>query len=556
MAERTAAWLGGKLLRGNPPFSDLADLLTPLWEDPPFGSWVVLNYWYACGSLPSWPEELLEWFRTGWPRLLSWPSDRPYLPPAYLLQTARALAEQLRSWIETTRREILDKETQFSDCGEPGGRSIAPTMRPGAGDKPSEGHGAGLGESRRVAEATSELPELEGGPRESWSVLQEPATWRRYTGLLLEGAKKWAFTHRDGRWEPVWRSALAAHGTKGGEPAQPESNSLSCEPQQCCWAGSSEKFKGAPRDYPPCSAGAGEGRGRPIGLEISGERSSLPDGSKCLSAGEGRWDGFWDIELGEASADGEAGVAATFLPVLAAKIGRLWELESLFHSQLEEAKVEALAEFSAGAAHELNNPLAIISGRAQLLLRSESQPDRRRDLATIIVQADRAREMLADLRLFARPPLPEYRRVDLRELLAELVAGFRSECESRAVDVFLIAPDAPVFCRIDPVQIRVAVLAICRNALEAIGEKGVIEVRLVHSEQEVRIEVSDNGPGVPAEMRSKVFDPFFSGRQAGRGLGFGLCKAWRIAKNHGGSIRLESLAGEGTLVVLRLPVRV
>ncbi len=82
------------------------------------------------------------------------------------------------------------------------------------------------------------------------------------------------------------------------------------------------------------------------------------------------------------------------------------ELRCAFDAALEAEKLEALAEFAAGAGHEINNPLTVISGRAQLLLRDEKDPERRRTLALIRAQAVRVNEMIADMRLFARPPEP------------------------------------------------------------------------------------------------------------------------------------------------------
>ncbi len=101
------------------------------------------------------------------------------------------------------------------------------------------------------------------------------------------------------------------------------------------------------------------------------------------------------------------------LPVLLARLARLDELERRFAETVEREKLAAMAEFAAGAGHEINNPLAIIAGRAQLCLRDETDPERRRELALINAQVKRAYEMIADMRLFARPPRPELKTVEL-----------------------------------------------------------------------------------------------------------------------------------------------
>ena len=203
-----------------------------------------------------------------------------------------------------------------------------------------------------------------------------------------------------------------------------------------------------------------------------------------------------------------------------------------FEEELERRKMEALAEFAAGAGHEINNPLAIIGGHAQRLLREVENPEHRRLLAIIAAQVKRAYEMIADIRLFARPPKPEIRRFDfvanLRRLVLEQTPFFQ---EAGLTLEFLTDRDEWEIDS-DPVQIHLVIVALCDNAREA-GGNTVIRL---HGLETI---VEDDGPGIPAEIRSLVFDPYFSGRQAGRGLGFGLSKAWRIMQQLGGSLRLD-----------------
>src|SRR5271156_3554646 len=98
---------------------------------------------------------------------------------------------------------------------------------------------------------------------------------------------------------------------------------------------------------------------------------------------------------------------------------------------LEAEKLASLAEFAAGAGHEINNPLAVIAGRAQLLARDEADPERRRELVLIRTQALRVHEMIADLMLFARPPEPRFECCDVSRLLDELVAELRPQAAER-----------------------------------------------------------------------------------------------------------------------------
>jgi len=248
---------------------------------------------------------------------------------------------------------------------------------------------------------------------------------------------------------------------------------------------------------------------------------------------------------------------AMCLPGLCAAQARLAVLERSFESALRDGKLTALKAFAYGAGHEINNPLANIASRAQSLLGDETHPERRRKLAAINTQAFRAHEMLADLMLFARPQSPAGQTVELAALLNEIVAQFTPFAEEQSTALRFEPGEMKVTVCGDPTQLRVAVGALMQNALEAVGQGGDVELSLAltHSsgKDQAVIEIRDTGPGIPEADMRLIFDPFYSGREAGRGLGFGLPKAWRIATDHGGGIDVRSRAGEGTTFRLWLP---
>lgn len=251
----------------------------------------------------------------------------------------------------------------------------------------------------------------------------------------------------------------------------------------------------------------------------------------------------------------DAGPAAE----IAALRARLELLERRFDETLEAEKLAALAEWAAGAGHEINNPLAVITGRAQLLANDEPDPERRRELAVIRAQAQRVHAMIADLMLFARPPEPQLSACNLARLLEQIAGEIKPRAQQQQTGLVLDWP-AELELKADPVQVTVALRAVCDNALDAVCSGGLVTVRAhwlaaetASDTRQAEVIVSDTGPGISPEVRRHLFDPFFSGRQAGRGLGMGLAKCWRIVTLHGGTVNVTSEAAAGATFVIRLP---
>jgi signal transduction histidine kinase len=240
-------------------------------------------------------------------------------------------------------------------------------------------------------------------------------------------------------------------------------------------------------------------------------------------------------------------------------VRRYHQLETDFAATLEREKLESLRVFAYGASHEINNPLANIATRAQALLRNEKDPERKRKLSTIAAQAFRAHEMIADMMLFARPPSPEIKSFDVISLIREVIREVLPDAESQQTRLVFEPTLESFMLAADPTQIGVAVKALVRNALEAMITGGIVSVGVGNPPPDdmgtswLDIVISDTGPGITPEVRRHLFDPFYSGREAGRGLGFGLAKCWRIAEMHSGEIRVESEPGGGATFRLRIP---
>jgi signal transduction histidine kinase len=223
--------------------------------------------------------------------------------------------------------------------------------------------------------------------------------------------------------------------------------------------------------------------------------------------------------------------------------------------RLRRSKLEALVEFAAGASHEINNPLAVISGQSQYLLGRTSDERHRQALDSIVRQTQRIHSILTDLMQFARPPRPFLQRLNLGSIVDAALDACRGLAGEFGVKLDIVAAESEVWVDADPQQLRTAVNCVVRNAVEAAAaDKGWVCVRSEISGNSVKIIVEDSGPGPAAEQREHMFDPFYSGRTAGRGRGLGLPTAWRLAREQGGDVRYIPTVDGPTCFVISLPL--
>ncbi len=232
------------------------------------------------------------------------------------------------------------------------------------------------------------------------------------------------------------------------------------------------------------------------------------------------------------------------LPRLFATLAGLQDLQARSLATLQEEKLAAMKQLAYGASHEINNPLANIASRAQTLLVDEPNPERRRKLATIYEQAMRAHEMISDMMLFANPATPHLADTDLYETVKQVGREMKPNLRQSGIRLRVVQYPDGFRVRCDSTQLAVAVRAMIQNSIEAINSvpdtEGRIDIRIwSKTDDAAAIAIVDNGPGVDHETARHIFDPFYSGREAGRGLGFGLAKAWTIVTQlHGGKLEL------------------
>jgi signal transduction histidine kinase len=233
----------------------------------------------------------------------------------------------------------------------------------------------------------------------------------------------------------------------------------------------------------------------------------------------------------------------------------------MLDSLLKAERLAAAGTFASGVAHEVNNPLASISSLVQSLLPDENDPERLTALRTILSQITRIATTLKDLVNFARPAPPERKPLDLNEMVGETL---RLVAYNRRFDGIRVEPSLAPDLRqpyADHNGIQQVLLNLLFNAADAIPNgKGVIRVitenaRSQQGDGRVLMRVVDNGCGIEPDNLERVFDPFFTSKAAGAGVGLGLSLCQSIVLTNQGTIRIESKVGHGTTVTICLPLR-
>ncbi len=233
----------------------------------------------------------------------------------------------------------------------------------------------------------------------------------------------------------------------------------------------------------------------------------------------------------------------------------------------QAGQADAMAEMAAGAAHELNNPLSVISGRAQLLAKSENDPDRKRILEQIQQNAGELSAIIDDLMRYANPEQPRATETAVEQIINDAIDLTKQKKQIEQLDIKIdISPDVPeVF--VDSAQVACAISNIFCNGLEAYasgpadktiqGQEGllIIEVSADKANHNVSIHVVDSGRGMDEQTLAKATHPFFSARPAGRKRGMGLAHAQRLIEINHGTLALASQPDKGTTATIVLPCK-
>jgi len=221
---------------------------------------------------------------------------------------------------------------------------------------------------------------------------------------------------------------------------------------------------------------------------------------------------------------------------------------------IQSEKLASLGQLASGMAHEIHNPLTIISGEAQLYLERFKTKDTKVDelLNSIIEECQRAADITRRILRFAKPSPADVAPVDLKATVEESLMLASYQVRMDRVERMVTMPEALPKVRSNQNQLQEVLLNLILNACQAMGEQGgKLMFSATANGSSVTLRVADTGPGIPSAALKKVFDPFYTTKPTGTGLG--LFVSQRIVKSHGGTIELASEEGKGTCFIITLP---
>lgn len=222
-----------------------------------------------------------------------------------------------------------------------------------------------------------------------------------------------------------------------------------------------------------------------------------------------------------------------------------------------QEKLSMIGQLAAGVAHELNNPLSIISGNLELLRRGLEQGKvQEREIEVIRRQLDRCRNIAQNLLKLSEQSEPTFKKVDVNKVIEEILYLMRSEIKFRKLHVETQLDTGLLPIKADPSQLEQVFMNLILNAAQAMAQGGSLKIITRRCDQGngVEIRFSDTGVGIPQENLARIFTPFFTTKRNGTGVGLGLSIARQMIEGHGGTIQVKSQAGKGTTFIIRLPV--
>jgi two-component system NtrC family sensor kinase len=299
----------------------------------------------------------------------------------------------------------------------------------------------------------------------------------------------------------------------------------------------------------------------------------LKNGDWLLAFQQNEFDAFWVLHKARGLAlvilfIGGAGILVGATVVsrrMVTRIARADREKELMNERVIEAgKLASLGELAAGIAHEINNPVAIMveeAGWIEDIFEEEEFKDAknidefRRSLSQIRTQGKRCKEITHKLLSFARKTDPALKRIQLNQVIDEVISLSEQRAKFSNVKMISKLDWAIPEIAVSPSEIQQVMLNLINNSVDAMEHSGgTIEIITSRSDEQITVEVRDNGPGIPKANLARVFDPFFTTKPVGRGTGLGLSICYGIIKKLGREITAQSVVGIGTTFRINIPL--
>jgi len=231
------------------------------------------------------------------------------------------------------------------------------------------------------------------------------------------------------------------------------------------------------------------------------------------------------------------------------------------HQELEQAqtqlirteKLASIGQLAAGVAHEINNPLGTIVIYSHLIQKSLEQDDpRREDIALVISEANRAKEIVQGLLSFAREKKLRASEVNVNDILDDVLSLVVNQSLFHNIKIKKVLDQDLQAIVADETQLKQVFLNIILNAAQAMEGNGKLTIATISDKKQIKVKITDTGPGIPPEVMGKLFSPFFTTKEKGTGLGLAI--SYGIVEHHQGKIDVETDLGKGSTFIITLPV--